>query len=285
MNSENLKTFLLLSKLRNFTQTAEELCVAQSTVTNRIAELERELGKPLFTREKKHVDLTKEGSMFVHYAKRMVELEEASIHELNASAQYENILHVGSTNTIYELGVYPMLHSFMLRHPSTAVKLTIAHSVDMAHLLQDHVLDVVFSYVPFLRYGYESVPLFADQLYLVTSPENTTFRQGICRKQLTELRFLLVDFALKDRGTTVRGLFPPFYPFPFETDSSTKTVDYLLDGMGYSFLPGNLVNEYLIDGRLISIPLLDFEAPVIQSYCSYVAENKLAKELLDQGRA
>ena len=41
MNTENLKTFIALSKYKNFTKTAESLFVAQSTVTNRIAELEK----------------------------------------------------------------------------------------------------------------------------------------------------------------------------------------------------------------------------------------------------
>ena len=45
MNSEGIKTFIMLSKLKNFTRTAERMYVAQSTVTNRIAELECETGK------------------------------------------------------------------------------------------------------------------------------------------------------------------------------------------------------------------------------------------------
>ena len=45
VNSESIRTFLMLSKLKNFTRTAERLYVAQSTVTNRIAELEAETGK------------------------------------------------------------------------------------------------------------------------------------------------------------------------------------------------------------------------------------------------
>ena len=37
MNSDGIKTFIMLSKLKNFTRTAERMYVAQSTVTNRIA--------------------------------------------------------------------------------------------------------------------------------------------------------------------------------------------------------------------------------------------------------
>ena len=43
MNSEELKTFIFLSKVKNFTLAAEQLFIAQSTVTNRINELEKEV--------------------------------------------------------------------------------------------------------------------------------------------------------------------------------------------------------------------------------------------------
>lgn len=45
MNTESIKTFIMLSKMKNFTRTAERMYVAQSTVTNRICELENETGK------------------------------------------------------------------------------------------------------------------------------------------------------------------------------------------------------------------------------------------------
>ena len=44
MNTEELKTFIFLSKVKNFTLAAEQLFIAQSTVTNRISELEKEVG-------------------------------------------------------------------------------------------------------------------------------------------------------------------------------------------------------------------------------------------------
>ena len=68
MNSEGIRTFLMLSKLKNFTRTAERMYVAQSTVTNRIAELENETGRKLFARRQGGVELTEEGQLFLSYA-------------------------------------------------------------------------------------------------------------------------------------------------------------------------------------------------------------------------
>ena len=58
MDLENLKTFVTLANLGNFTQTAQQHMIVQSTVSSRIRELEREIGTPLFIRERKNVRLT-----------------------------------------------------------------------------------------------------------------------------------------------------------------------------------------------------------------------------------
>ena len=72
MNTDNLRTFLLLVKLKNFTRVAERLFIAQSTVTNRIAELEREMNVKLLRRDTRNVALTEDGKTFYEYARRIV---------------------------------------------------------------------------------------------------------------------------------------------------------------------------------------------------------------------
>lgn len=70
MNTETLRTFIAAAQIKNFTKTAEHLFIAQSTVTNRIVDLESEIGKPLFTRKHKQIELTEAGLQFLDYAKQ-----------------------------------------------------------------------------------------------------------------------------------------------------------------------------------------------------------------------
>lgn len=72
-----LKTFLTAAQLGSFSRAARVLYVTQSTVTSRIAELEKELGRPLFVREARGVTLTEAGRAFLRYAQRsLAALEE-----------------------------------------------------------------------------------------------------------------------------------------------------------------------------------------------------------------
>lgn len=66
MNIEALKTFIAVAELKNFTKAAQHLIVVQSTVTNRIKELEHEIGQQLLVRTNKTVLLlTPENTFFL----------------------------------------------------------------------------------------------------------------------------------------------------------------------------------------------------------------------------
>ena len=266
MDSQTLKTFLTLANVKNFTQTARLMYIAQSTVTNRIAELEREVGKPLFIRSKKNISLTREGLIFLDYARRILDLQELSIRELNSPAFSRTPLRIGTTNTIYECYLAPVLLEMLKKDSRYAVNLVISHSVSLLQSLQDGLLDLVFTYERLQKAGYRCHRLRTDKLLLVASPANARLQPAVRKEELPGLNYLFCNFALQEVGQFIRELFPPFYQFPFEIDNSTKLVQYLQEGIGCSFLPEGLVQPYLEDGSLQAIRLIDFEAPRISCY-------------------
>lgn len=266
MDLESLKTFLTLSKLKNFTQTANKHFIVQSTVTNRIMELEKELGKKLFIRDKKSVKLTEAGKHLIPYAKRMVEIESALTKDLNLLNSYSDLIKIGSTNTIYDCYLEPILSNFIKKHPHIAVKVLVDHSSTLFQMLQDGTVDIIFTYLPFHHNGYHCISFKHDSLTLVTSPIHTEFTSGILKENLPSIPCLYCDFVFEEGYSFVRDLFPSHHTFPFEIDRSTKLIHYLLEGIGYSFLPKSLITPYLDHQQLIEIPLLDFDTPIIESY-------------------
>ena len=98
MDMEGLRTFLVLANTKNYTRAAGQLFVAQSTVTNRIAELERELGVNLFARTNRKVELTREGERFRIYADNVIALTESSLAEITAAKRFDNYLRIGSAD-------------------------------------------------------------------------------------------------------------------------------------------------------------------------------------------
>ena len=85
MTLQQLKYFIEISNTQKFTSAAQNLFVAQSSLSYSIHELEYELGVPLFVRNlKKHVTLTEYGERFLPYAKKIFALIEEGEGELKS---------------------------------------------------------------------------------------------------------------------------------------------------------------------------------------------------------
>ena len=269
MNSEELKTFIFLSKVKNFTLAAEQLFIAQSTVTNRINELEKEVGKRLFVRGSKTVKLTEAGEIFLRYAERILELQNTSVEEINALSSHSRKFSIGAINASYETFVKPLVDECLKDNSITSVKVILGHSLDLVQLLQDNMLDMVFSAIPLKRLGYESEVYDVDRVALVCKKGINNYPDGVTKEQLAKLPYLMCDFTLSEAGIFIRSLFPKNHVFRLEVDNSSKLLPYLESGLGYSFLPYKLVKDKLDSGDLEEVPLKDFVAPKVTTYLLY----------------
>ena len=269
MNTEEIKTFVVLSKVKNFTLAAEQMFIAQSTVTNRIGELEKEVGKKLFFRGSKTATLTEEGKIFLKFAERMLELQETSIAEMNAVSAFRYNFAIGASNATYEGCVKPIVDECLKTTTDTSVKVMLGRSLDLVQQLQDNVLDIVFTSAPWKRAGYECEIFDTDRLLLVTGKGENDYADGVTKEQIAKLPYLLCDFSMSEPGRFVRSLFPENHAFRLEVDNSSKLLPYLKRGIGYSFLPYKAVKRELETGILEEVPLIGITPPSFITYMIY----------------
>jgi DNA-binding transcriptional LysR family regulator len=72
-----LRSFLVVADSMSFSRAAEAVGRSQSTISQQIAKLEMQVGKPLLTRRKGRVlELTSEGGKLVQYARRILQLND-----------------------------------------------------------------------------------------------------------------------------------------------------------------------------------------------------------------
>ena len=71
MDIQTLKYFLCIVDCQGITAAARKLNMTQPPLSNQLKALERELGFPLFVREKKKFILTAEGQILYQYAKNL----------------------------------------------------------------------------------------------------------------------------------------------------------------------------------------------------------------------
>ncbi|MCR5154570.1 MAG: LysR family transcriptional regulator [Lachnospiraceae bacterium] len=278
MDIENLRTFLLLADNKSYTVTARQLYLAQSTVTNRINELEAEVHFKLFDRTKRSVLLTQEGEQFIPYAEKIVELADAALLDVNSTRKYKNFLRIGTADSIYEAYLAPVITAYNKEHPEDAVQVSISVSTKLIEQLSSDIYDLVFSYLPVRDKRYNCEVFKNDEMILVTDKDNRIFENGIKKEDLLNVNYIMCNFALQDVGQFIRGIFPKNHMFSLEIDDCSKVIPYLYGRDTYTFLPKEMAKRYLTNKTLIEIPLLDFKTPLISSY---IIGKKTKQDLID----
>lgn len=84
MELRHLRYFLAVAHEQNFTAAANLMCVSQPALSKQIKDLEEEIGKPLFIRGSKIVQLTGAGLFLKQRAEDILELSNRTLTELKA---------------------------------------------------------------------------------------------------------------------------------------------------------------------------------------------------------
>ena len=175
MDIESLKTFIVLSNVKNYTRAANQLFVAQSTVTNRINELEKELNISLFSRNNRRVELTMEGEQYLLYAEKVIKLTDDSLSEISSIHKFDNHIRIGCSDSVYEAHLSSIILEHQRKFPKDSLKIMIGISNNLLELLQDDILDIVFSYIPLKKAAFYCEMYKQDTMVLVTDYNNKKY--------------------------------------------------------------------------------------------------------------
>ena len=163
-----LQYFLEVAELRHFTQAAERLNVTQPTLSHQIADLEQQLGVPLFDRVGKTVRLTEAGTLFRGFAEkslRQLESGRAALTELQGLER--GVLRIGSSQSFVRRLLPPLLGRFAQRHPGVAIDVREMTALSIESDLASGNLDLGIGYAPAILAETELEPLFEERLLLV----------------------------------------------------------------------------------------------------------------------
>lgn len=142
MNTEDVKIFFEISKSRNISAAANNLFLAQSTVSRRLAMLEKELGAPLFVRGKgfETISLTPFGERFSLIAQQITLLDE----EAHALSSYGGIRHlsISSTDSIASYPLKAFFYQLSRSQPKWDIEIEIHDSIEIYEMVSNRMIDV-----------------------------------------------------------------------------------------------------------------------------------------------
>lgn len=144
MDLDNIKTFVTVANLGNYTKAAEELSYAQSTITSQIQQLEQELKFPLFERIGRKNYLTAGGQEFLPHAVEIMHIMQKSKVAGQNPREVEGTLRIGVLESLIFAGVLGMLPEFRKEYPKVDVMLKMGQAADLLELLRQNQLDFIY---------------------------------------------------------------------------------------------------------------------------------------------
>ena len=172
MELRHLRYFLEVANTLHFGAAAQALDIAVPTLSVQIAQLERELGTPLFVRTQRRVQLTQAGETLRHEAEATIRQAEQAKARVQSVARGERgYLRVGYVSSTLLSGVLSSLfNGYRQRYPDVAVEVSELPMEGMAALLVDGKLDIALVRGPLaLPAEVAHLPLYHDHFCLALS--------------------------------------------------------------------------------------------------------------------
>lgn len=266
MDFEQLKAFYTVSQTKNFTKAAEMLHLVQSTVTMRIKQLEEKVGKPLFQRDKRSVEITQAGLTLLPYAERILKLASEALNEVAALHPYEDYLSIGSLNSIWTSTLEPILKEYHYRYPQIAISTKTGHSSDVIQYLLDNLIQIGIVYVPPSLPNFEVIPTWEDEIVLVSKPDfSITSATEVDARELCHLPLLFVNWG-PPFHEWIRQTLPRSFVPKLQLDKAELAIDLVKEGLGVSLLTRSTVKTELAAGTLREITIVGNEPPKRSAY-------------------
>lgn len=261
MDIEVLKTMQILTQTKSFSKTAEIQNIVQSTVSARIAELEKTLGQKLFTRDNQHVSLTQSGLMFLPYAQHILEDFENGKARLNSAAFFDDRLVIGNTYSALPNLLFPVYHEYLRCFPRISVKAVAGHSTDILQSLVDGVIDIAIVYqLPKIRRFTTFLCNEEDFVFVCPPGDPLASQAEMPVKDLGKINLLFHNWG-GVFSDWMAQLLPGSRWFHANIGNPSFIVSLVEEGTGSAILTRSTVKKALTRNSVIEIPFTGSPLP------------------------
>lgn len=144
MELKTLNTFKTVAEEGGILLASRKLHTVQSNVTTRIKRLEAEIGKPLFYRKGRGLELSPSGHILLNYARQILQLESQAIQAVQLVGEQTGELRIGSMETFAALRLPTVLKKVQETHPKMKLHIETNTSSMLIQRVLDHSLDCAF---------------------------------------------------------------------------------------------------------------------------------------------
>ena len=267
MDVETLELFLSVIRTGNITKAAEENFITQSTLSKRIASLERELGVQLFIRSKGklQVEVTQAGQSLTDIAERMTALSRQA-HELRHE-RARRFLTIGSMHSAQDSILPGLLRDFNDIYPDVCISVEDHHTVEIFALLRQQRIDIGIVHTESQYPELESVLLAREPYCVVVLANRSVYPNGssLRPEDLNASNEVFQSFD-SEFARWHDNYWPP-YEARIRVNTGPTAELYFRDAGDWMIVPLSVGKAMIKKG--FSVCSLESDAPVHQIFASY----------------
>src|SRR5712671_985882 len=290
---KSIETFLWVVTLGSFRGAAQRLNTTQPAISQRIAQLEREMGVKLLNRDHRVASPTTSGRQLMVYAEKLIGLRSEMMAEVGDRSAMRGVMRLGVAETIVHTWLSRLIKSVNTAYPNLSLEIEVDITPNLSARLLAQEIELAFVVGPLSAAGVRNRVLCDYPIGFLASPA-----LGLGNAPLTVhdlAKFPIITFPRKTPPyEIVRSLFnrTDLPPIRLHASASLATVIHMaIEGLGIAVIPTAIVENEMADGRLqllstnLQIPLLTFSASWLASPDTVAVERvaELAASLAQGG--
>lgn len=278
MDLRKLEHFEAVSRLKSFTKAAEELHVAQPSITASIRRLEEELGVSLLYRNQHVVAVTPDGEVFLQRAKHILSDVRNVVHEMNdRGAKASRTLRLAIPTSLGSWLFPAVFTEYAARHPQIVLHVLERGVQSIIDRVMDETIELGFIVLSDPAPPYETLPFSQGQFFVILAADHPLCRhEKIPFELLRQERFILCSGGSyirkkcmaesKKYGFTPRILFTPL--------QVATAFNMVASGAGISFVLNDNIAVIKDNPHIVCKPLAEpirFETGFIWARDKYIS--------------
>ncbi len=261
---DKLEMFIALARERHFGRAAEACGVTQPSLSSAIRQLEDQLGVQLVFRGSRFQGLTPEGQ-------RVLDRALGIVGDVRALRDEMRVVRSGLSGNL-RLGVIPtalpmvadLTGPFTARHPNVRVSILSRTSIEILTGIESLELEAGITYLDNEPLGRVSqLPLYTEfYRLLVAKGGELANRRQVSWAELATVPLCLLTADMQNRRIVNQHLGEAGVDAApmIESNSTVALVAHVLTGRWASVVPKRLADMFQLDGRLLSVPIVEPEA-------------------------
>jgi len=249
---KSIETFLWVVTLGSFRAAGDKLNTTQPAISQRIAQLEREVGVKLLNRNHRVASPTPSGRQLMIYAEKLIGLRSEMMAEVSDRSAMHGVLRLGVAETIVHTWLSRLIKSVNIAYPNLSLEIEVDITPNLSARLLAQEIELAFMLGPLSASSVHNRVLCDYPIGFLASP---SLGLGDGPLRVHDLaKFPIITFPRKTQPyEIVRSLFnrPDLPPIRLHASASLATVIHMaIEGLGIAVIPTAIVENELADGRL-----------------------------------